>query len=122
VPILSNELILEQFKTRKQRFCEWRTSSGWIYDEVRESFAVYEGESSLESSWGYTDEGALAKRRNNSQPCLAINKTAPVLDAVCGFQIQNRTEVEYTPRSMSADESTDVVNNGLEYILSLIHI
>lgn len=118
MPILSNEEILKQFHTRRQRFCEWTTSSGWLQTEVRECYAVREGESHLDVLWGTKEEGALAKRHANYQPCIAINKTAPVIDAICGFQVQNRTEVEYCPKGTDPNvgAEADKINDGLEYI------
>lgn len=116
MPILPNDVILEQFKTRKRRFAEWRLSSGWLHNEVKESFAVYEGETHLEALWGWQEENALTKRQNDHKPCIAINKAAPVLDAISGFHRQNLTEVDYSPRSMESDPKADVVNAGLKYI------
>ena len=98
MPILDDDKIIEAFKKRKQQFCEWRVSSGWLENEVKDCYAIREGESSKEALWGYREELALEKRKADFKPCIAINKTAPVIDAVCGYQIQNRTEVEYSPR------------------------
>lgn len=47
-----------------------------------------------------------------------INKCAPLVDAVSGFEIQNRGEVKYIPR-LTDEESegfTDVVSKGAKYI------
>lgn len=82
---------------------------GWR-QEVRESFAVYEGD-----QWIAEDR---ARQTANSMPCISVNRVKPVIQSIVGFEIQNRLNVKYVPRLSNEEQGgfNDVLNNAVSYI------
>lgn len=82
---------------------------GWR-QEVRESYAVYEGDQWLGDDYD--------KQLANGMPCISINRVKPVIQSVVGFEIQNRLNVKYVPRLANEEQSgfNDVLNNAVKYI------
>lgn len=115
--MLTDKQILKQFTDRRNAFADWRDNNGWLRYEVKENYAIVEGDTRNHKS-GHWLEGELDKRKGEELPSYTINKTQPVVDAICGFQIQNRTEGEYKPRSVDYPDKAQVdkVNDGLQYI------
>lgn len=85
-------------------------SQDWRQYEVRENFALFEG-----NQW--TTEG-IERQTKNSSPIVAINRTSPVIEAISGFEIQNRLDVQYVPRMLDEDQIgyNDIMNNTVRYI------
>jgi len=84
----------------------------WRANEVRDNYNIIEGDQWLEEPYD--------RQNADGMPIRTINKLAPVIDAVCGFEIQNRTEVEYIPR-LATEQSmgfTDMLNDVVNYIES----
>lgn len=82
----------------------------WREIEVRESFAVYEGD-----QWCKDD---IERQNANGMPIISINRVKPVIQSIVGFEIQNRLNVKYIPR-LNDDEQNgfnDVLNNAVKYI------
>jgi hypothetical protein len=82
----------------------------WRQYEVVENYAMYDGD-----QWTTAD----AKRQAaNGMECIVINRAKPVLDAIVGFQIQNRLQTKYVPRLNNEKQNgfTDVVGNMVKYI------
>ena len=59
----------------------------------------------------------------NNMPVRTINRIQPIIDAVAGFQIQNRSEVEIVPRITSDQEAgfSDLGNDGIKWIEDVSH-
>jgi hypothetical protein len=62
---------------------EWR-------EQAREDFGFYSGD-----QWSEED---ISKLRAKRRPVMTFNRTAPLVNAVVGSEINNRREVQYIPR------------------------
>jgi len=84
--------------------------SWWRANEIRDNYNLIEGDQWLEE--------ALDRQNNDGMPLRTVNKSAVVVDAVCGFEIQNRSQVNYVARlPTDAQQSfSDMVNDGVKYI------
>lgn len=82
----------------------------WRQYEVRDGFAMFEG-----NQWSTE---ATKRQTNNGLECFVINRVRPVLEAICGFEIQHRLEVNYFPRILNPQQQgfTDICNNGVRYM------
>lgn len=85
-------------------------SQDWRQNEVRENFALFEGNQWLQET--------LENQIKNSMPVIVINRTSPVIESISGFEVQNRLEISYTPRLMNPEQSgySDIMNNMVRYI------
>lgn len=108
--MLSDQDIL---KTAHQRIEDaLAVTSWWRANEIRDNYNLIEGDQWLEEPYD--------RQNADGMPIRTINKLAPVIDAVSGFEIQNRTEVNYVPR-MATEQSmgfTDMLNDVVNYIES----
>jgi hypothetical protein len=101
------EIIREmELRINENLMCE----QTWRQTEVRESFAVYEGDQWLEED--------IERQLANGMPCIAINRVKPVIQSIVGFEIQNRLNVKYIPRLNNNQQNgfNDVLNNAVKYI------
>lgn len=82
----------------------------WRANEVRDNYGLYEG-----SQWLQDD---YARQTANNMPIRTINRIQPIVDAITGFQIQNRSEVKLVPRTTEQDESgyADLGNDGIKWL------
>lgn len=78
--------------------------------ELRDNYALYEG-----SQWLDDD---FDRQVANNQPIRTINRYATIVDAVSGFEIQNRSEVKFVPRLENLEQLgfTDIINDGIKWI------
>lgn len=91
-------------------------SQDWRQYEVRENYALFEG-----NQW--TTEG-IERQNKNSQAIVNINRTAPILESICGFEIQNRLDINYIPRLHNEEQegyTNDVMNPAVKYIEQNAH-
>lgn len=82
----------------------------WRSNEIRDNYGLYEG-----SQWLQDD---YSRQIANNQPIRTINRAQTIVDAVTGFEIQNRSEVKFVPRTISPQEQgfADIVNDGTKWI------
>lgn len=82
----------------------------WREIEVRESFAVYEGD-----QWIKDD---IERQASNAMPFITINRVKPVIKSIVGFGIQNSLDIKYVPRIDNSEQNgfKDVMNNAVRYI------
>lgn len=109
IPFTDDEILTQA----AERFTEFfECSQFWRNTELLDGYSVYEGK-----QWLAEDE---ERYKEDGLPIITINKTAPVVDSISGFEIQNRTEVSYTPRMVGNEDArfADVVENGVNYIES----
>jgi hypothetical protein len=91
-------------------------SQDWRQYEVRENYALFEG-----NQW--TTEG-INTQTKNSQAIININRTAPILESICGFEIQNRLDINYLPRLHDEEQegfASDIMNPAVKYIEQNAH-
>ncbi len=86
------------------------TTAWWRSNEIRDCYGVYEGSQWLESDY--------SRQVANNQPIRTINRAAIITDAITGFEIQNRSDVTYVPRTTSPQEQglADIINDGAKWI------
>src|SRR6185437_3555507 len=82
----------------------------WRANEIRDNYGLYEG-----SQWLQED---YSRQLANNMPTRTINRIQTILDAIAGFEIQNRSEVKYVPRILSDQEQgfSDLANDGAKWI------
>jgi hypothetical protein len=104
----SDEDIISKMTTRLDD--SFIVSEKWRTFEVRENYALFEG-----NQW---TEEAMERQVKNSSPVMTVNRTAPVVESICGFEIQNRLDVQYHPRLMDGAQEgyNDIMNNMVRYI------
>ena len=85
-------------------------SQDWRQSEVRENYALFEGNQWIQAT--------LERQIKNSMPIVSINRTSPIIEAISGFEIQNRLDINYLPRMLTADQKgySDLMNNAVRYI------
>ena len=83
----------------------------WRANEIRDNYGLYEGN----GQWLPAD---YSRQIANNMPVRTINRIQPIIDAVGGFQIQNRSEVKVVPRITSDQEAgfSDLGNDGIKWI------
>lgn len=98
-------------KTAHQRINDCLlVQSWWRANEVRDNYNLIEGDQWLEDTYD--------RQNADGMPIRTINKLSPVIDAISGFEIQNRSEVNYVPRLPSDTEVgfNDMLNDAVNYI------
>ncbi len=100
--------ILKQAHNRIQE--NLLVTAWWRSNEIRDNYGLYEG-----SQWLQED---FSRQEANNQPIRTINRCAVLTDAIVGFEIQNRSEVKYVPRTTSEQEQgfADIMNDGVKWI------
>ncbi len=85
-------------------------TQNWRNVEVKENFAIFEGK-----QWS---EEAFRRQVADGMPAITINRVAPVIEAIAGFQIQNRLDINYVPRMLNPEQVgfKDVVKPTAKYI------
>ncbi len=86
------------------------TTAWWRSNEIRDNYGLYEGSQWLEEDY--------ARQTANNQPIRTINRCQTITDAIVGFEIQNRSEAKFVPRTTAAQEQgfADIVNDGVGWI------
>jgi hypothetical protein len=96
--------ILEDFKENYRAGTD--SHKAW-HDEDAEMHAIYAGH-----QWDAKDVAALEAEH---RPALVFNAVMPVVNAVSGSEITNRTEPRFIPRTVSDSEFNDVVTETVRY-------
>jgi len=105
--MMKDQEILDVFRKRINQFLDDR--NWWREQEVLDSFGVYDGT----GQWLQED---VAEQEKAKMPVQTINKTAPVVDAVSGFQIQNAIDIDFTARNAATNQEIDIVQVVSKYI------
>lgn len=102
--------ILEELGERINRFTNSPAMLNWFMNEVKDSYIFDAG-----GQWSPDD---LHNQQQLRFPSYVINKATPIIDAINGFQIQNRSRAKYQARMLSQEGFKDVVANTVAYIES----
>lgn len=96
------------FRQLKREILEaHRHRSAWR-DEAKECFAFVAG-----NQWSEEDKNLL---REQNRPAVVFNRTAPILKAVCGLEINNRQEVVYLPREMGDVTANEIFTSAGRWV------
>lgn len=109
--MLSKDEILTQ-ASRNIRIAQDFLRAAWR-PQMDEAYAIRAGYQWTKDEWD--------RVKNEGITPYTLNLTAPICNAISGFQVQNRSEVTYTPRLMGEGKDkaaayADMVENGVNYI------
>lgn len=85
---------------------DWNFHGKWR-DEAREAWDFYHGD-----QWSETDKYELEEQ---AKMALVFNRVAPIINAVAGTEINNRTEVRFIPRTMGDAKVNETLTAGAEW-------
>jgi len=85
------------YKHSRQHSHDWRVEARVCYDFV--------------AGKQYTDEDSALLQTQN-RPAIVFNRTLPLVDAVCGLEVNNRQEVTFYPRTMGDVQVNDILTNA----------
>lgn len=94
--------IKDQFKAAKQHLSEWRT-------EAAESFDFVAGR-----QWSEEDKADLEEQE---RPVITFNRMGPYFDAIAGYEINNRQEIKFRPRTVDDTKQTEILNAATKWVL-----
>ncbi len=82
----------------------------WRMNEVMENYMFY-------ANLQFTVEEARRFQADGIDPQM-INRVAPVIRSIAGFEVQNRFEVKYVPRLLDEEQEgyTDILNDTVKYM------
>lgn len=82
----------------------------WRANEVRDNYNLIEGDQWLED--------AILRQNADGMPVRTVNKSAVLMNAFCGFEVQHRGEVSYVPRQPTEQQEgeSDLGNDGAQWI------
>ncbi len=99
VPSAGDDVQVDPFPRLKQWVRDSLTRHADWYKEAREAFDMRDGR-----QWSDTERTALLG--TGRQP-VVFNRTAPIIDSICGMEVNNRQEVKYLPRTMGDAEENE---------------
>ncbi len=113
--MLSEEEILEEASIRIQEDLFIKRKK-WRPLEVNENYAVIEG-----NQWRQED---YERHIADQMPVITINESAPVLDAISGFERQNKANISFVPRMTKAESQgfSDMANIGVDWLKQKSHV
>ncbi len=80
-------------ETARTHSSEWRT-------EAENLFGMVAGD-----QW---DEQDIQKLKEQQRPVITFNRMGPVIDSICGLEVNNRQEVHYLPRTAGAATPNEI--------------
>lgn len=95
------EKVKDCWKEAREHQQTWR-------DEARKDYDFYAGE-----QW---DQDALNMLAEQQRPAIVFNRVAPVVDAIVGFEINNRQEVRFIPRTRGDVRPNEILTAAAEWI------
>lgn len=98
------EEVHELRKDASKHQADWRT-------EARQCFEFVAG-----SQWDDDDRALLESQH---RPCVTFNRVGPMVDSVVGYEINNRREVKYKPRTLQDREVNAVYSEAARWVRQL---
>lgn len=98
-----SELLLEI----RQRYEVGRTHAGTWREEARASFDLYAGR-----QWSESDTQKLQEQQRVP---VTFNRTAILIDAVIGYEVNNRQETRYIPRTPGDAKVNELLSEAAKY-------
>lgn len=92
--------IMERYKASREHLSAWR-------EEARECFEFY-----ANRQWSQEEEEIL---KNQMRPTITFNRSAVLIDAVLGYEVNNRQETRFIPRTLGDAKVNEELTKGSEY-------
>ena len=92
--------IRERYETGRTHVSKWR-------EEAREAFDMYAGK-----QWNEAD---VAKLTEQQRVPVTFNRTAILIDAVIGYEVNNRQETRYVPRTPGDAKVNELLTEAARY-------
>lgn len=96
------EEIKGHFKDAKDFSSDWRV-------ETNESFDFVAGR-----QWSAEDSAQLEEQ---NRPLITFNRMGPYFDAIAGYEINNRQEIKFKPRTNDDSRQTEILNAAVQWVL-----
>ena len=93
--------IKSSYKDAKKHTSEWRTEAIENYDFI------------AGRQWDSADQAQLEEE---SRPVITFNRMSPYFDSICGYEINNRQEIKYLPRTVDDSKNNELLNAVVRYI------
>tara|TARA_R110000751_G_scaffold41243_3_gene96932 strand:- start:2145 stop:4208 length:2064 start_codon:yes stop_codon:yes gene_type:complete len=104
--LLEDETLVERvhrhYKESTQHTKNWRS-------DAREDYGFVDGS----GQWSENDAQVL---RDALRPVLTFNRCGPVIDVVCGQEINNRQEVRYIPREQGDSKVSEILTGAADWV------
>ena len=95
------EEVAELRRDSSRHQADWRT-------ETREAYEFVAGE-----QW---DDETRASLEAQQRPCVTFNRIGPMIDSVVGYEINNRRETKYKPRTMQDREVNEIFSETAKWV------
>lgn len=89
------------FKASKDISHKWRI-------EAREDYDFVAG-----NQWSDDDTATM---KTQQRPVVTFNRTASIVDSVCGLEVTNRQEVRYIPRTLGKSGVNDLLTGAAQWV------
>lgn len=93
--------LYEKRKAASKHQGDWRK-------EAREAYEFRDG-----SQWDDEDKAELERQ---NRPCVTFNRIAPIIDSVTGYEINNRREVKYIPRTIEDRAANSIFTDAAQWV------
>lgn len=95
-----NVEIQNRYKSAREHASKWRT-------QAKECYEFYSGR-----HWSEED---IEKLNREGRPPIVFNRAAILIDAVLGYETNNRTETRYIPRTLSDARITEFLTSASDF-------
>lgn len=95
------EVIQDLRKDASKHQADWRK-------EARHAYEFRDGD-----QW---DSGDKARLEEQNRPCVTFNRVGPIIDSIVGYEINNRREVRYIPRTMEDRQVSQVYSDAAKWV------
>lgn len=107
----SEDEVLVEFNERQALFLESTNIQLWR-SQVKEMYAAEAGR-----PWTQRD---VTNRELQNKPVNTINRMQPIINAIAGYEVINRTDITVTPRkdipTDNEEQESDVMTDAIEYL------
>src|SRR5687768_6575364 len=104
---------LGEFQRLKKEITKAQRARGKWRKEAKESYAFVASD-----QWSTEDRAILNEQH---RPEITFNRCAPILNAVCGLEVNNRQSVVYLPRTVSDSGVNETYTNAGKWIRDECH-